>query len=148
MEPSRSPILTLSPQTTDSFQISPLKRPYNFSVKCVEARLISITNIFILLQTIAAVIAICANRLNTSGIKDKVTNIIANSFLCIESPTLYLILTKCILPDKELSTLLLSLVNLGHDEFKISKVYTLAYFTPVKYDNLLDIQKNNQASEL
>ena len=53
-----------------------------------------------------------------------------------------------ILPEKELNTLLLFIVNLGHDEVKISKHHTLAYFTPAKYDNLSDDQENNQAGKL
>ena len=54
----------------------------------------------------------------------------------------------CILPEKELNTLLLFIINLGHDEVKISKGCTLAYMSPDKYDNHLDVQENNQAGEI
>ena len=51
--------------------------------------------------------------------------------------------TMCILPEKEMNTLLLLIVNLGHGEVKISKGCTLAYLTPAKYENLSDVQENN-----
>ena len=61
---------------------------------------------------------------------------------------LYLIPTMCILPDKKLNTLLLFIVNLAHDEVKISKGHALTYLTPVQYENLSDVQENNQAGKI
>ena len=54
----------------------------------------------------------------------------------------------CILQAKELNTLLLFIVSLGHDEVNFSKGHTLAYLTPAKYDKFSDVQENNKVGEI
>ena len=44
--------------------------------------------------------------------------------------------------------MLLFIVNLGHDEVKIIKCHTLAYFTSAQYDNYSDVKETNQESEI
>ena len=50
----------------------------------------------------------------------------------------------CILAEKEVSKMLLFIVKIGHDEMKIMKGCTLAYFTTAQYDNLSTSEKNNK----
>ena len=88
--------------------------------------------------------------LNILGIKDKIANVIANTFLCIESPSLCIIPTVCIYPQKrgEVNKMLLFVVNVGHEEVKIIKGHTLAFLSLAQYDSLPDTEENNEESEI
>ena len=44
--------------------------------------------------------------------------------------------------------MLLFVVNLGHDEVKIIKGHTLAYLTPIQYDNFSEVEEINQESKI
>ena len=64
---------------------------------CNEVILICETNILLLPQTIAVVVAECKTVLIILGTTDKFTNVIANPFLYIENPSLFMLPTVCIL---------------------------------------------------
>ena len=119
-----------------------------FSTECKESRLISKTNILLPTETIAVVLAKGSNTPSTSRTKDNIANIIANPFLCIESPSLYRIPTVCIFPEKEVNRMCIFVVNLGHDEVKIMKGHTLVHLTPDQYDSFSDTEERNQESKI
>ena len=75
----------------------------------------------------------------------KVQTVIANPFLCIGSPSLYMAPTVYIFPEKELNKMVLFIVNVGHEEVKIIKGHSLPYFTLSQYDNLTDARENQES---
>ena len=77
-----------------------------------------------------------------------IANIIANLFLCIESPSLYITPTVCLLLGKYVHRMLLCIVNLGHENVKIIGGCTLAYLTHAKFDSFLDVEDTNQESKI
>ena len=98
--------------------------------------------------TIAVVLTKGTNSTCTLGTKDRISNVIANAFCCIESPFLYIIPTVCIFPEEEVNRMLLFILNLGHNEVKFIEGYTLAYLIPSQYENFSDTEETNQEGEI
>ena len=87
-------------------------------------------DIFLPLLATAVVLTKSTNSLKTLGTKNRIAYVIVNPFLCIKNPSLYIIPTVCIFPEKEVRKMLLFIVNFGHDEKKIITGCTLSYLTP------------------
>ena len=69
-------------------------------------------------------------------------NIMAYPLLCVQSLYLYVIPTVCCFSEKQLNNILLFVINLGHEDLKVGKLYFILAFT--KYESVQS--KNTKAS--
>ena len=112
-------------------------------MQCNEGRLIGKTDILLPPQVIAVVATISTTK---TGTKDKIANVIANPFLCVESPSLYMIPTAYIHLEKALNQMFLFIANVNYKDLKIGKGNILVYLTPAQYDSLSKTGENNNES--
>ena len=128
-------------QLTYSAQVNLKDNLAIYSTDFTETRLISESNISLPPWTIAVGPTKCTIPVKTN--QEKLTNVMVNSFLYIQSQCLYVMSIICKLPEKTLKKILLFVISLGYEDTKVGKDHTLPHLIPVKYESVSADDENS-----
>ena len=122
------------------FKCKPRDNLAIYSADYTKSGLVSESNVPLLSKTIAVVPIKSIHPVRTN---QKNWKCVSSSFLCIDSPCKYVILTIYRFPEKILNKILLFVINACYENMNISKGLLLAYLLPLQYEPYLAIDENN-----